>query len=374
MDCSLLCPVVPFARSAFPYWPHRQTPAYPSGANSKAASFRKPSLQLVTPALWFRTFLSPWSWNSSRAVPGLTQGASKEPAQQTYAGVLSLCPPLLPGQGRPHPWIFLCELHFPFLLFFSLLLPLLPANLSVSSPYSFFLLLPSPRDLPSAPRPLSPSSRAPRLRLRARSCSSRGGLQRRCHARWAASPRLLLRGQVGGSGLEAAAVDLQVGVGARGASFPDRGPSFGAGLGGPGRAPPAPGAPIPPPGSGAPRAGGAHSPRRGSDDQAQGDFGGWDPLGLLQGQAAGKRRALLTLFGLGVTSALGNLNENGGSAPWRGLGAGGRMAFTQTRKRLGRIPTPTSSRRDALGVCGMGLSQAPPPPTPFSGRRALPSS
>lgn len=176
-------------------------------------------------------------------------GAPRGQARSYSRGIQGASPANLcgcpePVPTSPTPGFFLCELHFPFLLCFSLLLPLLPANLSVSSPCpsSFF---PSLQTSPLPPAPFLPppspcaSASGPAAAVPPAACrgaATPAGPHRRgssCGVRWeeaAWKPR---------------PVDLQVGVGARGASFPCRGPSFGAGLGGPGRAPPAPEHPFP---------------------------------------------------------------------------------------------------------------------------------
>lgn len=178
---------------------------------------------------------------------------------------VSLCPPFLPGQGRPPtPWGFLFWLRFPFLLFFH------PSGaFLLSSPALFF-------------PPLAPSTVSTALGDAVTKEACRG---RCCAARWAALLRArFLPGQVGGSGLGAAdrgrrrgrESPLQVGVRAPGvgkwglilfmtqAWFQGRGrrprqrrlPGT--------RSSSRPGSTPPPPsvGSGAPRAGSAHSPPR----------------------------------------------------------------------------------------------------------------
>ena len=79
VDCSLLCQVAPFARSALPCSPCKQTSTYPSGTSSKAASVRKPAFPHTAAsctALWFKPYLPHWSWSFLRAGLGPTQGTS----------------------------------------------------------------------------------------------------------------------------------------------------------------------------------------------------------------------------------------------------------------------------------------------------------
>lgn len=213
VDCLLPCQVLPFARTAFPCWPDRQTPTYPFGPSSKAASSRKPAFPhaavrcpcSVLHALFFSLeleLLEGWVRTHSRV--------STELAQRTYSGGVRRCLPTFPprpGATPPHEF-FLCGLPFPFLFPppsspFSELLSLLsilfspfpPTPASPSGPLAFSSPAPSLPPAPWAPSTLPGS------------CSSPGGLQgavlRRPLGRRAARARFLC-GQVGGSGLGAA--------------------------------------------------------------------------------------------------------------------------------------------------------------------------
>lgn len=182
--------VVPFVRNVFPCLPDKQTPIYLSDSSLKAASSRKPAflhaeLSCTCPVLHAL---------SSLLQLELLEGGARAYSRGIHgAGSTNLhwwadCAHLSSqARGAPHALGFpvLAPLPFPF--------PFLPTPLVLSCshlpPSSFLLRL--------------PERYPPRLADAVPTDACRG---RCCAARWAALLRArFLRGQVGGSGLGAAA-------------------------------------------------------------------------------------------------------------------------------------------------------------------------